>query len=132
MPETNPVVHFNMPYEDCKRVVTFYSEIFGWQMQPLGPESGGYVWVETRETDENGVPIQSGGIGGGFFPKTPGEFECPAVVIRVKDLSNPMKRVIEGGGAVVTEPMEITGVGMYVDITDTEGNKVGLLQPLEK
>lgn len=125
----DPVVHFNMPYEDCKRVVTFYSETFGWKMQPLGEEMGGYVWAETTETGENTVPLQGGGIGGGFFPKTPGEFECPSVVISVKDLGAAMKKVTAGGGAVVSEPMEITGVGMYVDITDTEGNRVGLLQP---
>ena len=41
-------------------------------------------------------------------------------------------RVREAGGTVLGEPMEIPGVGQYVSIQDTEGNRVGLLQPLPR
>ena len=30
------------------------------------------------------------------------------------------------------EPMEIPGVGAYVSFTDTEGNRVSMLQPLPR
>jgi hypothetical protein len=33
---------------------------------------------------------------------------------------------------VLGEPMEIPGVGRYVSFTDTEGNRVSLLQPLPR
>jgi len=36
--EKNPVVHFEMPYEDRERLVKFYEEAFGWQMQKMGEE----------------------------------------------------------------------------------------------
>ena len=29
----NPVVHFEIPYEDSERVCRFYSSVFGWPMQ---------------------------------------------------------------------------------------------------
>ena len=64
----NPVVHFEMPYEKRERLVNFYYQAFGWQMQQLGPEMGGYVVATTTETDENRMPLQIGAIGGGFFP----------------------------------------------------------------
>ncbi|NJD77794.1 MAG: alpha/beta fold hydrolase [Candidatus Methanoperedens sp.] len=32
----NPVVHFEMPYENRERLVKFYAKAFGWQMQKLG------------------------------------------------------------------------------------------------
>ena len=39
----DPVVHFEMPYEDRERLVDFYSQAFGWQMQKLGQDMGDYV-----------------------------------------------------------------------------------------
>ena len=39
----NPVVHFEMPYENRERLVKFYTKVFGWQMQKLGKDMGDYV-----------------------------------------------------------------------------------------
>ena len=41
-----------------------------------------------------------------------------------------MKQVIAAGGKVLGEPMEIPGVGQYVSIIDTEGNRISMLQPI--
>lgn len=40
----NPVVHFEMPAEDRKRLSKFYSSVFGWKMQEMGPEMGIMWW----------------------------------------------------------------------------------------
>ncbi len=37
----DPVVHFEMPYENSERLVKFYTQVFGWQMQNL---SGNLKW----------------------------------------------------------------------------------------
>ncbi len=67
----NPVVHFEMPAKDKKRMVDFYSKTFGWQAQMLGPEMGEYVVVTTTESDaKTGMPKSPGAINGGFFKKT--------------------------------------------------------------
>lgn len=34
----NPVVHFEMPYDNRKRMVEFYEKAFGWQTNMLGEE----------------------------------------------------------------------------------------------
>ncbi len=47
----NPVVHFEMPAEDSKRMAEFYTKAFGWKAQHMGPEMGEYVVVQTTETD---------------------------------------------------------------------------------
>jgi hypothetical protein len=47
----NPVVHFEMPAEDKKRMAGFYTKVFGWQTQMLGPEMGDYVLATTTETE---------------------------------------------------------------------------------
>jgi len=56
----NPVVHFEMPYENKNRMAGFYTKAFGWKPQMLGPEMGEYVVVATAEADEKGRPKQPG------------------------------------------------------------------------
>jgi predicted enzyme related to lactoylglutathione lyase len=129
----NPVVHFEMPASDRKRMAAFYTRVFGWQTQQLGPEMGNYVLVSTSETDENGMPKNPGMINGGFFDKTK-DNQHPLVVIAVDDIRKAMKDVTAAGGKVLGgqkpgEPGDIPGVGLYAAFVDTEGNRVGMLQP---
>jgi predicted enzyme related to lactoylglutathione lyase len=53
-------------------------------------------------------------------------------VIAVDDIETAMRRVSGSGGKVLDEPMAIPGVGRYVAFLDTEGNRVGMLQPLPR
>lgn len=127
----NPVVHFEMPAEDRKRMAGFYSNVFGWQTQLLGEEMGNYVTVSTSETDEKGRPKMPGAINGGFYPKNndmPAQY--PSIVIAVDDIKESIKKVTQAKGKVLGEPMDIPGVGTYISFIDTEGNRVSLLQPL--
>ena len=62
----NPVVHFEMPSEDRKRLIKFYTSAFGWKMQETGPEMGNYVVAHTTETDANNMVKTPGAINGGF------------------------------------------------------------------
>jgi len=128
----NPVVHFEMPYDDQTRMAKFYEQAFGWQTQALGAEMGNYVLATTIETGEAG-PTQPGAINGGFFPKTPDSpAQHPSIVIAVDDLNESLERVRQAGGTVLGEPMEIAGVGQYVSFVDTEGNRVSMLQPVPR
>src|SRR5690242_15860097 len=127
----DPVVHFEMPAEDRKRMTNFYSKVFGWKTQLMGPDMGDYVVVSTTESDANGRPKEPGTINGGFFPKKadwPAQY--PSVVVSVGDIKKAMKKVSDAGGRILGDPMEIPGVGQYVSFFDTEGNRVSLLQPL--
>jgi predicted enzyme related to lactoylglutathione lyase len=128
----NPVVHFEMPYENRTRLARFYESAFRWQLQLLGEEMGNYVLATTTETDENG-PKVPGTINGGLFPKKPDwPAQHPSVVIAVDDIDESMRRVTDAGGTVLGQPMEIPGVGRYVSFTDTEGNRVSMLQPVPR
>jgi len=127
----NPVVHFEMPAKDKKRVSDFYSLAFGWNMQQMGQDFGNYVVATTTESDEkSGRPKTPGVINGGFFDyKDEDGFQTPHVVIAVDDIKESIEQVKNAGGEVIGEPMDIPGIGLYVSIKDTEGNRVGLLQP---
>jgi predicted enzyme related to lactoylglutathione lyase len=126
----NPVIHFEMPAEDRKRMAHFYEKIFGWKTQQLGEDMGNYVLATTTESDENGRPKKLGAINGGFFQKTDDKpAQYPSVVLAVEDIKKHSKKVEEAGGKVLGEPWDIPGVGLYVSFLDTEGNRVGMIQP---
>jgi len=95
MSKMNPVVHFEMPYENSNRMADFYAKAFGWKPQKLGPEMGNYVVVATTESDEKtGRPKNPGTINGGLFAKTT-DTQYPSVVIAVEDIKDAMKKVKE-------------------------------------
>ncbi len=126
----NPVVHFEMPAEDRKRMADFYTAVFGWKTQMLGPEMGDYVIATTTESGKDGRPKRPGAINGGFFHKSDDKpAQYPSVVIAVEDIREHMKKVEKAGGKVLGEPWDIPGVGLYVAFFDTEGNRVSMLQP---
>ena len=130
----DPVVHFEMSYEDKKRMADFYTKAFGWKAQMLGPEMGEYVVMSTTEMDEKTkFPKEPGRINGGFFKRAEGN-SAPSVVISVDDIKVAMKKVTDAGGKLIEmekpgEPMDIPGIGLYIGFTDTEGNRVSMLQP---
>ena len=109
MSKNNPVVHFEMGYLDRERMKAFYTSAFGWNMQQLGEEMGGYVVAQT-------------------------------VVIAVPDIKAAIEAVKASGGTILgamdasgnrsMEPHMIPGIGLWISIQDTEGNRVSLLQPL--
>jgi predicted enzyme related to lactoylglutathione lyase len=128
----NPVVHFEMPYENRERMAKFYESAFGWKTEMLGEDMGNYVLATTTDTDENG-PKKTGAINGGFFPKKPDwPAQCPSLVIAVDDIQESVKKVTDAGGKVLGEPMEIPGVGQYVSFTDTEHNRGSMLRPIPR
>src|SRR3954470_9020588 len=132
MAHMDPVVHFEMPYDDRERIARFYQTAFGWKLQMLGEEMGRYVLATTAEKEL--MPqgkANRGAINGGFFPRSPDmPGQHPSVVIGVQDIQAAMKAVNAAGGEGLGTPMAIPGVGQYVAFYDTERNRVSMLQPL--
>ena len=127
----DPVVHFEMPYDDAQRLQRFYQAAFGWNTQLMGEDMGSYVLATTTEAGADGKPTTPGAINGGFFPRRKDwPAQVPNVVVAVQNIREAMARVAKAGGEVLGEPMEIPGVGQYVSFYDTEGNRLSLMQPL--
>lgn len=127
----DPVVHFEMPYDDAQRIVAFYRTAFGWELQLLGEAMGHYVLATTARPGGMARPqAVPGAINGGFYPRRADwPAQHPSVVIAVKDIRESMEKVADAGGEVLGEPMPIPGVGLYVSFFDTERNRVSMLQP---
>lgn len=123
----SPVVHFEMPAKDRQRVAKFYKESFGWDMQIMGKEMNNYVLAITTPSDDKG-PLKPGAINGGFW-QSPDANVLPHLVISVENIDEHIQAVKDNGGEILTEKMDIPGVGLYVSFKDSEGNEVGMLQP---
>lgn len=139
----NPVVHFEMGYNDRERMKKFYETAFCWKTKQLGPEMGNYVVAQTAETDDAGMVKTPGAINGGFYQKIDDPLShAPSLVIAVEDIHAAMKAVVGAGGEILgamdengglsLEPMMIPGVGLWISIRDTEGNRVSILQAQQK
>ena len=139
MAKPNPVVHFEMGYNDKTRMVKFYETTFGWKGQDMGADMGGYVVAQTTETDEKGMVKTPGHINGGFYAKAGPASQAPSVVIAVDDIKQAVEDVKANGGKILggmqpdgtktMEPTMIPGVGLWISFEDTEGNRVSILQP---
>ena len=93
----DPVVHFEMPFDDRVRMAKFYRSAFGWKTRMFGEEMGYYVTAATTETDEKG-PKKPGRINGGFYPRKPDwPAQYPSVVIAVDDIKRSIKKVKAAG-----------------------------------
>ncbi len=134
------MVHFEMGYNDRERMKKFYTSTFGWQTEQTGPEMGNYVLATTSPVDKNKMHINKGAINGGFYQKTENpDSHAPSVVIAVKDIKKAMQDVVKNGGKIKgamgqdgkpsMEPQMIPGVGLWISIEDTEGNRVSILEP---
>ncbi len=140
MKKMSPVVHFEMGYNDKARMRKFYESVFGWETKDTGPDMGGYIVAQTTETDGQGMVKTPGNINGGFYAKTAApDSHAPSVVIAVEDIGASIKNVEAAGGKILggmdpsgkrtMEPQMIPGVGLWISIEDSEGNRVSLLQP---
>ena len=126
----NSVVHFEMPYDDDARMAEFYTQAFGWKTKAIGTDMDKYVLATTAPSDEKGFPKHVGRINGGFYQrKSDWPAQHPSLVIAVDDIHGSIKKIIDAGGKVLGEPVEIPGFGMYVSFLDTEGNRVSMMQP---
>ena len=122
---TGRVVHFEVPFDDADRARAFYSDVFGWAIQPM-PEFE-YNFVQTGPTDESGMPGEPGYIGGGMFQRQD-DIGKPIITIEVDDMDAALAAIAEHGGAAVGEQQPVGDMGIAAYFTDSEGNLMGLWQ----
>jgi predicted enzyme related to lactoylglutathione lyase len=130
----NRVVHFEIEAQDRERAKKFYAEAFGWKMDQMSDDMGGYVTITT------GDPKEPNGINGGLFQVGKKELNAFSCVVSVDDADKAIEDVKQAGGKVLSggkdnqgnelgEKVDIPGIGIYVKCEDTEGNRFTLLQP---
>jgi len=128
------VCHFEVPYDDKDRMEKFYSNVFGWQFIPA-PGEVPYMFAMTTPVNEQMMPANVGGINGGTYQRPEDEAPAarhPVIVLEVEDCAQKIKDIEAGGGSNVIGPEPVGEMGIYAQVKDTEGNIIGLWQPLGK
>jgi predicted enzyme related to lactoylglutathione lyase len=111
----SPVVWFEVLGPEPEQAANFYTELFGWQTQPI---EGGYTTVDT---------FGGGGLNGGVGKSEDGR-PSTKVYVLVDDLQETLDKAGTLGGSTVV-PITEMSVVTFAQFSDPAGNVVGLLPP---
>ena len=126
----NPVVHFEIPFDDEERTLKFYKEVFDWQIQSF-PEMK-YNIAHTTEVDEKQMPLKVGAINGGLYKRDANSAKSPVLVINVQNIDAHLEKIKASDGKIVRGKMQVGDMGFYAQVQDTEGNVIGLWENVKK
>ena len=118
-----PVVHFEVIGTDAAALQTFYSAMFGWEIDSNNPMGYGIV------SREGNVTPDGMGIGGGVAQGPEGYPGHVTFYVAVPDVEAALVQAESLGGTRVMGPEEVMEglvVGMF---NDPEGHTIGLVRP---
>lgn len=127
----NKVQHFQMPVDNMERAKRFYQEIFGWEITPVPGMGSDYHTATTVPVDEKGQPKVPGGINGALFQRGTHSQEGISIVINVPSIDKYLKKIKAAGSKVVMPQSPVGDFGLYAQITDTEGNVIGIWEDVK-
>ena len=135
----NRVVHFEIHASDVEASKKFYSDVFGWQLQQMGPEYENYVLVITGPGPDEmakGVKMEDIGINGGMMmrnaPKPPMDGVGPnafVCIVGVDNIDTYFEKAKKAGGVVAMDKMDVPNVGKLAYFKDPDGNLFGIIEP---
>ncbi|MCW0212124.1 MAG: VOC family protein [Pseudonocardia sp.] len=110
-----PVIHFEIGATDGEHARRFYTELFGWT---VNPDPTGYGVVHTGG---GGV-----GIDGGIMQTPEGVRPWVTFYVGVEDLEKTLGRAEELGARRVMGPVPVGDIGDVAMFADPDGNLLGL------
>jgi predicted enzyme related to lactoylglutathione lyase len=96
----------------------FYSELFGWEFDVGGPETGFYALAKLRGKEIGGLgPMQEG-------------MQRPvwSTYLETTDIDATVQKVRDAGGTVLAGPMDVMDYGRLAVVADPTGAVTGLWQ----
>ena len=132
---SNRIIHFEIHAENPDRAVKFYKDVFNWEIREW--TGGGLTdryWIIMTAPDDSKEP----GINGGMvMRKGPKPTEGQAVnayvcSIVVEDIDATIIALKKAGAVEALPKFNIAGMAWQAYYKDTEGNIIGIHQPLKK
>ena len=117
-----PVVHFEIMGKDAEKLRSYYSDLFGWEIDSDNPMNYGMV-----QRDGN-VSADGAGIGGGIGAVPEGYPGHVTFYIEVPDVEAALAKAESLGGSRVMGPeviMERVEIGLF---NDPEDHLVGVVK----
>jgi hypothetical protein len=116
-----PVVHFEIIGTDGDKLRSYYSELFGWEIDANNPMKYGVVQREGN-VNEDGV-----GIGGGIGTGPEGYDGHVTFYIQVPDVEAALEKAQSLGGTRMMGPDEVME-GLVIGLfQDPEGHTIGVV-----
>ena len=108
----NPVVHFEIGCKDQAASTQFYSSLFGWTAQQMGPAA----MIQTGSQQ---------GIQGHITQLGHEPFKYTIFYVQVDSIEDALAKAESLGGKTVVPKVDIP-MGSFAWISDPDGNTVGL------
>ena len=117
-----PVVHFEVVGKDGPALWSFYSDLFGWEIDSDNPMNYGIVQREGNTTPDGT------GIGGGVGQAPEGYTGHVTFYTEVPDVEAALAKAESLGGSRVMGPEQITPEVELGQFNDPEGHLVGVVK----
>ena len=114
-----PVVHFEVVGRNGEKLQSYYSQLFGWEIDASNPMAYGTVQREGNTTAD-GV-----GIGGGVGNGPEGYDGHVTFYVEVPDVEEALSRAESLGGTRMMGPETVMGQVELGQFQDPEGHVVG-------
>jgi uncharacterized protein len=120
------ICHFEIPVDDLKRAASFYSELFGWGVQPWSPDGSEPTisMINTTPTADPQPP--AGSVVNGMLIKKMHPQHPFANYVNVESVDEYGARAVALGGEIALPKTPVPGMGYFLYLKDTEGNIIGL------
>ena len=106
-----PVVHFEIGCRNLQKTQDFYTQMFDWKMQPMGPAAM--------------IAGETGGIAGHMSALGHEPHHYTIFYVEVDDVGAYLKKAEGLGGKTLVPPVKIP-TGTFAWMQDPEGNTIGL------
>jgi hypothetical protein len=117
----NPIVHFEILGSEGPALISFYRELFGWELRDAA--MGGYRSYAYLPSPDNG-------IGGGVGQLESDAHALVTIYVEVTDPGAMLDQAVRSGAHVVLPVTELPGVGEIARFRDPQGNVVGLVRSI--
>lgn len=110
------ITHIDIPVSDTAAATSFYSALFGWDIAEMPGFEGYPLWRAPN------------GISGGGLAQREGDFTQPRSYVEVDSIDDTLAAAVASGGAVTVDKSEISPTSWWAEVTDPDGNRIGLFE----
>ena len=117
----NPVIHFEVIGKDGDKLKSYYSELFGWEINSDNPMNYGTIG------DGQGKGPGGEGIGGGIASAPDGYEGHVTFYVSVASVQDALDKAVSLGGEAMFGPEKIMDMMILGQFKDPEGHVIGLI-----
>jgi uncharacterized protein len=113
----NPVIHFEIGCRDTAKASQFYSSLFGWGAQPMGPA----LTIQTGSQE---------GIQGHYTALGHEPQHYTIFYVQVESIEDSLAKAEALGGKTIVPKVDLPS-GSFAWFSDPDGNTIGLWRPAQ-